>query len=61
MLQNAYLIAKIGEKIFSYKKPTYWAAKIKRNKADNDYNFIEWLRSKEAQKIIKNYGFESIN
>ena len=58
---NILIVAKIDEKIFSYKKPTYWAAKIKRNEADNDYDFIKWLRSIEAQRIIKNYGFESIN
>ena len=58
---NILIVAKIDEKIFRYEKPTYWAAKINRNKNDNDYGFINWLKSKEAQRIIKNYGFETIN
>ena len=53
------VVAKIDDSIFPYEKPTYWAAKIKRNGNDNDFGFLEWLKSSEAQKIIKNYGFET--
>ena len=58
---NILIVAKIDEKIFRFEKPTYLAAKINRNKNNNDYGFINWLKSKEAQRIIKNYGFETIN
>ena len=54
------IISYIEREKFYYEKPTYWAAKIKRNNGDNDFGFLEWLKSEEAQKIIKNYGFESI-
>ena len=54
------IISYIDEEKFYYEKPTYWAAKIKRNNDDNDFGFLEWLSSEEAQRIIKSYGFESI-
>ena len=34
--------------------------KINKNSKNNGLNFINWLESRKAQNIIKNYGFESI-
>lgn len=55
------IVAEINESIFKYDKPTYWAAKITRNGNKKDFGFLKWLKSNEAQKIIKSFGFEPIN
>ena len=55
------IVAEINESIFKYDKPTYWAAKITRNGNKKDFGFLNWLKSNEAQKIIKSFGFEPIN
>ena len=60
-LSDALLSPKV--KILSkikYEQPTYWAAKINKNSKNIGLNFINWLESRKAQNIIKNYGFESI-
>ena len=54
------ILSYIDEKKFNYDKPTYWAAKIKRNNKNNDFNFLQWLESRKSQEIFKDYGFETI-
>ena len=54
------ILSNIDYRKIKYEQPTYWAAKINKNSKNNGLNFINWLESRKAQNIIKNYGFESI-
>ncbi len=55
------ILSNIDYRKIKYEQPTYWAAKINKNSKNNGLNFINWLESRKAQNIIKNYGFESIH
>ena len=54
------ILSNIDYRKIKYEQPTYWAAKINKNSKNIGLNFINWLESRKAQNIIKNYGFESI-